>query len=60
MVGKQWVGYSNAPDPQALDRMDHVAFATDNITALKKYLAKKGVTVLKAFSDGRMEAAAFE
>jgi catechol 2,3-dioxygenase-like lactoylglutathione lyase family enzyme len=44
MVGKQWVGFRNAPDPQALDRMDHVAFATDNVAALQRYLAKKGVT----------------
>ncbi len=54
-VGKQWVGYSVAPDPQALDRMDHVAFATDDIAALKRYLAKKGVTVPEAiqrWSDG--------
>ena len=28
-VGKQWVGYSPAPDPQASDRMDHAAFATN-------------------------------
>ncbi len=26
IVGTQWVGYSPAPDPQALSRMDHVAF----------------------------------
>ena len=38
MVGKQWVGYSPAPDPKATDRMDHVAFTTDNIVALRQYL----------------------
>jgi catechol 2,3-dioxygenase-like lactoylglutathione lyase family enzyme len=38
MVGKQWVGYSPAPDSKASDRMDHVAFATDNIDGLRKYL----------------------
>ncbi|HUO24245.1 MAG TPA: VOC family protein [Candidatus Aquilonibacter sp.] len=43
MVGKQWVGYSLAPDPKATDRMDHVAFTTDNIVELRKYLAEKGV-----------------
>ena len=48
LVGRQWVGYSTAPDPQALDRMDHVAFATDDIAALQRYLAKKGVTVPEA------------
>jgi catechol 2,3-dioxygenase-like lactoylglutathione lyase family enzyme len=50
-VGKQWVGYSTAPDPQALDRMDHVAFATDDIAALQRYLAKKGVTVPEAIQS---------
>jgi catechol 2,3-dioxygenase-like lactoylglutathione lyase family enzyme len=42
MVGKQWVGYSPAPDPKSNDRMDHVAFATDNIVALRRYLIDKG------------------
>jgi hypothetical protein len=45
LVGKQWVGYSQAPDPDAIDRMDHVAFATTNIVALRQYLVAKGVTV---------------
>ena len=39
---RQWVGYSPAPDPKASDRMDHVAFATDNIVALRRYLTGKG------------------
>jgi catechol 2,3-dioxygenase-like lactoylglutathione lyase family enzyme len=43
MVGKQWVGYSAAPDPKAADRMDHVAFTTDDIAALRKYLIAKGM-----------------
>jgi catechol 2,3-dioxygenase-like lactoylglutathione lyase family enzyme len=43
LVGKQWVGYSAAPDPKATDRMDHVAFTTDNIVALRRYLSEKGV-----------------
>jgi len=42
-VGRQWVGFSAAPDANATDRMDHVAFATDNIEALRKYLAANGV-----------------
>lgn len=42
-VGKQWVGYSPAPDPHATDRMDHVAFTTDNIIALRRYLIAKGL-----------------
>ena len=45
MVGKQWVGYSTAPDPNATDRMDHVAFTTDNIVALREYLIANGVKV---------------
>ena len=45
IVGKQWVGYSPAPDPKSTDRMDHVALATDNIAALRKYLLAQGVKV---------------
>ena len=45
MVGKQWVGYSAAPNPDAIDRMDHVAFATHSVVALRQYLISKGVTV---------------
>jgi catechol 2,3-dioxygenase-like lactoylglutathione lyase family enzyme len=45
MVGQQWVGYSPAPDPQSTDRMDHVALATDNIAALRKYLTGQGIKV---------------
>ena len=43
LSGKQWVGYSPAPDPLASDCMDHVAFTTDNISALRRYLVEKGV-----------------
>jgi len=43
MVGRQWVGYSIAPDPKATDRMDHVAFTTNDITALRKYLIANGI-----------------
>ena len=42
MSGKQWVGYSPAPDPKATDHMDHVAFTTDNIAGLRRYLNQKG------------------
>jgi catechol 2,3-dioxygenase-like lactoylglutathione lyase family enzyme len=45
MVGKQWVGYSPAPDPNSTDRMDHIAFTTDNIVALRRYLTEKGIKV---------------
>jgi catechol 2,3-dioxygenase-like lactoylglutathione lyase family enzyme len=43
MAGKQWVGYSPAADPKTTDRMDHVAFTTDNIVGLRRYLAEKGI-----------------
>lgn len=42
MAGLQWVGYSPAPDPKATDRMDHIAFTTENIVALRRYLVEKG------------------
>ena len=45
LVGKQWVGYSAAPDPSATNRMDHLAFATDDVAALHAYLVAKGITV---------------
>jgi catechol 2,3-dioxygenase-like lactoylglutathione lyase family enzyme len=45
VVGKQWVGYSPAPDPKSADRMDHVALLTDNIVALRKYLTAQGIKV---------------
>jgi catechol 2,3-dioxygenase-like lactoylglutathione lyase family enzyme len=53
LVGAQWVGYSPAPDPKATDRMDHVAFATENIVALRKYLAAQGIkaTQIEGRSD---------
>jgi catechol 2,3-dioxygenase-like lactoylglutathione lyase family enzyme len=43
LVGAQWVGYSPAPDPKVSDRLDHVAFTTDNIVALRRYLSENGV-----------------
>ena len=45
MIGTQWVGYSPAPDPKATDRMDHVAFTTDSIVTLRRYLNEKGIKV---------------
>ncbi|MGA7377007.1 MAG: VOC family protein [Candidatus Sulfotelmatobacter sp.] len=44
LVGKQWVGYSAAPDPSSTNRMDHLAFASDNVAALRAYLVAKGLT----------------
>lgn len=45
IVGTQWVGYSIAPESKATDRMGHVAFTTDNIVALRRYLTEKGIKV---------------
>jgi catechol 2,3-dioxygenase-like lactoylglutathione lyase family enzyme len=45
MVGSQWVGYSPTPDAQATNRMDHLAFRTDDCEALRLYLAAKGIKV---------------
>ena len=43
LVGAQWVGYSAAPDSGSTNRMDHVAFATDDLTALHRYFNSKGI-----------------
>jgi catechol 2,3-dioxygenase-like lactoylglutathione lyase family enzyme len=43
IVGKQWVGFSPAPDPKATDRMAHIALATNNIVKLRQYLMANGV-----------------
>jgi catechol 2,3-dioxygenase-like lactoylglutathione lyase family enzyme len=42
-VGKQWVGFRPAPDAKSTNRLDHVAFATENVVALRDFLAAKGV-----------------
>ena len=44
-VGRQWVGYSPAPDPSSINRMDHVALRTDNCEAMRSYLAANGISV---------------
>jgi len=46
----QWVGYSPAPDSKGTDRMDHVAFRTDDCAGLRSYLAAKGVKVPDSIS----------
>lgn len=56
LIGRQWVGYSPAPDPKGINRMDHVAFATDNCAVLRSYLAAHGVKApdsLEHLKDGR-------
>ena len=49
MVGDQFVGYSPAPDPQARNRMDHVAFVTDNSAGLRAYLVAKKIEVTDGY-----------
>jgi catechol 2,3-dioxygenase-like lactoylglutathione lyase family enzyme len=49
MVGDQFVGYSPAPDPQARNRMDHVAFVTDNSAGLRAYLVAKKIDVTDGY-----------
>jgi catechol 2,3-dioxygenase-like lactoylglutathione lyase family enzyme len=46
-VGKQWVGFGADPDPKSTNRMDHVAFATDDAAALRQYLISKNIKVEK-------------
>lgn len=53
-IGSQWVGYSPAPDPNSKNRFDHMAFVTDDIEALRRYLQEKGVKPgnIQKLSDG--------
>jgi catechol 2,3-dioxygenase-like lactoylglutathione lyase family enzyme len=44
-VGTQWVVFIPAPDPKSTDRLVHVAFKTDDVSALRAYLLAQGVTV---------------
>jgi catechol 2,3-dioxygenase-like lactoylglutathione lyase family enzyme len=50
-VGRQWVGYSPAPDPKSTNRMDHVAFSTESAEALRAYLSSMGVAVPNAVTS---------
>ena len=45
MIGSQWAAYSPAPDPKATNRMDHLAFRTDDCELMRAYLAASGVKV---------------
>jgi len=45
LIGSQWVAYSPAPDPKSTDRMDRIAFRTEDCNALRSYLAASGVKV---------------
>jgi catechol 2,3-dioxygenase-like lactoylglutathione lyase family enzyme len=58
VVGKQWVGYSPAPDAKSSNRMDHVAFTTDDCERLRSYLKANGVQVpstIHKSKDGHRE-----
>ena len=44
-VGKQWVGYSPAPDSGSINRMDHVALRTDDCEAMRSYLKANGIAI---------------
>ena len=45
VVGSQWVGYSPAPDASSTNRLNHVAFRTNDCDGLRAYLAANGVKV---------------
>ena len=53
MLAWQWVGYIPTPDATAADRMDHIAFATDDCRALQHYLVAKEVQVMKDCADSK-------
>ena len=53
-VGSQWVEYEAAPDAKSANRMDHLAFRTDDAEALRVYLAAAGVKVPDAVSSSRV------
>lgn len=59
-VGNQWVGYRLAPDPSSINRIDHVAFRTDNCEAMRAYLAAKGVSVPGSFTTSNTGELTFQ
>ena len=60
IVGTQWVGYSPDPDPKSINRMDHVAFRTENCAALRTYLASQGIQVPESFSSSKEGTRSFQ
>jgi catechol 2,3-dioxygenase-like lactoylglutathione lyase family enzyme len=60
MVGTQWIGYSPNPDPKSINRMDHVAFRTDNCAALLAYLGAQGIRVPGSLSSLRDGSPSFQ
>ena len=53
MLAWQWVGYSPTPDANATDRMDHIAFTTDDCRALRRYLVANAVKVPNDCTDSK-------
>jgi catechol 2,3-dioxygenase-like lactoylglutathione lyase family enzyme len=45
MIGQQWVGYTEASDPNSASRMDHIALTTTDVEALRRLLRAAGVRV---------------
>ena len=43
VVGAQWIGLSTLADAKTIDHMGHVAFLTDNVSAMREYLSAKGI-----------------
>jgi len=52
-IGSQWVEYEAAPDAKSANRMDHLAFRTDDAEALRVYLRTTGVKVPDSVSSSR-------
>ncbi|MBV9182457.1 MAG: VOC family protein [Acidobacteria bacterium] len=53
-VGTQWIGFRPAPDAKVNNRMDHVAFSTEDCQALRSYLSGKGIKAdaIEQLKDG--------
>lgn len=60
MVGDQFVGYSPAPDAHAMNRMDHVAFNTENAASLRAYLVAKGIEVTDGYEISSTSSRSFQ
>lgn len=54
VIGSQWVGYSPPPDANSTNRMNHIAFKTDDCEALRVYLAANGIQVPNSLSGHGM------
>ena len=59
IVGKQWIGYSPAPDAKSANRMDHVALWTDDCERMRAYLSAQGVTAQGQISQWKEGSRSF-